>query len=494
VFPGLKELVQQFLTHLKLLTLVNQHLEAVTPRLAEEFKKKTHILAFKKRLQFTLGDVVGHWKKSLKVKSSEILNNLQSYNTQYLLYNSKSECDFDIDIDKTQKSSYLSCICDVPIYNDLKSTLKISSDLDKIVLFILEKNIKISNVNVDYTNTNAIKKSSQRHKLKSVDYSGFTPHEDQLIKKNWEMLMEESSSESPQNVLDTLFNLRIKDGKTELLKKNVVALFLGQGMSKVRLASQIINQAFGVLINFVTGKISSTEHSIILDYIERNGESHKTFNDLRILLRRRFPVTISKHYKKWKEGKLDSSFKKGPFKKIESNMIIEEMIKTSKDGTVLGVHSNVKGQKGTVTSNTFGKLEDLLKRQIQNIRNHWEIRLKPILLQYHAGTLNFDVRTILVNYLLEKKVRFIQDIPWSQLLKCPQFSGHTKDSLTKEFEKLTLMTMNNLKLNRTEITIADMAETAKSKLSEYKVNLSGKEALEKIGFVEFYKNCLSNIN
>merc|ERR1719319_119111 len=389
-------------------------------------------------------------------------------------------------------------ICDISVYNELKPTLNISSDLDKIVLFILEKNIKISSVNAEYTQTNVSDLSRCKNIFgENVDYSGvtgFSPNEDEIIKKNWSKLIKKLNIESPEQVLDTLFNLRRQDGRTELLKKNVVALYLGQGITKVRLASQVLNQALGLLIKFTTGKISETEHSIIVDYIEKNGESSKSFDDLRILLKRRFCVTISTHFSKWKEGKFDSSFKKGPFKRIESNVIIEEMLKTSKDGTVFGVHSNIKGQKGTLTSNTFKKLENVLKRQTQNIRNHWEIRLKPILLQYHAGTLNFDVRTILVNYLLEKKVRFIQDIPWSQVLACPQFSGHTKDSLTKEFEKLTLMTMNTLKLKRTQINIEDMAETAKAKLSEYKVNLSGKEALEKIGFVEFYKTCLSKIN
>merc|ERR1719319_541221 len=85
-------------------------------------------------------------------------------------------------------------ICDISVYNELKPTLNISSDLDKIVFFILEKNIRISSINAEYTQTNV--RESSRCKLKSKDtigVTGFSPNEDELIQKNWSKLIKKLS-------------------------------------------------------------------------------------------------------------------------------------------------------------------------------------------------------------------------------------------------------------------------------------------------------------
>merc|ERR1711868_268860 len=87
--------------------------------------------------------------------------------------------------------------------------------------------------------------------------------------------------------------------------------------------------------------------------------------------------------------------------------------------------------------------------------------LKVWLLSYYQKTLNLEIRPMLINVLAEN-FDSIRDIDRDWVRKIPEFSGYTPVSLKRVFFNRILFIMaRRLKLNRTEMTLQTIAETAK---------------------------------
>jgi len=336
-------------------------------------------------------------------------------------------------------------------YSDLYKTLEKDSVVDEIVLHILNKNILISQLNFDHI----VLCASQvlRHKHASipanVDLGSFSPQDNKTITSNWEKLVTEVNISNPEETFKLFCKRPTKETK---LKANVLGLYLSQGMEKLRLAADVFHHSERKILNFVRGNISPSDHDFIMDYISKHGQTRKAFNSCAKLLNRRYPDVIRQHYFKHFENLL----KKGPYTLLENKFCISEVFKKSNIKTVLDI-KNEYSKEGTVKKETFKEIAKNLGRPVQNIVCHWEHSLKPLLLQYHAGTVNFDVKRILANHLLEKNLVYMQDIPWTELLMNPQFAGHTKSSLGHIFNDLVRLTQRKHGCKREEVTIEQIA-------------------------------------
>merc|ERR1719319_120731 len=296
-------------------------------------------------------------------------------------------------------------ISDCSDYSALRKVLKKDSIIDNIVLHILEKDIKISRLNFDHI---VLASGMVRRRYQSVprgvNIGSFSVAEINTILDNWETLVTEMNLDNPKQAFG-MFCKRPK--KEDQLKANVLGLYLSQGLQKMRLAADVFNHSEDKILDFAKGKITDIEHDFIMEYMKNHGNSPHAFKDLSKLLNRRNSNPLRLYFLEQNTDLL----KKGHYTISENKTIINEIITNSNIKTVLDI-KNFYNKEGTVSKETFKNIAKLLGRHVGNIVCHWEKSLKPTLLQYHAGTLNFDVRPILVNFLVEKDLIRMQDIPW----------------------------------------------------------------------------------
>ena len=68
-----------------------------------------------------------------------------------------------------------------------------------------------------------------------------------------------------------------------------------------------------------------------------------------------------------------------------------------------------------IESITYRELQPVaeeLDRQVNSISHHWEYRIKPVLLQYHHMCLFTNFKPPFFYYLIQQKIRAVQEIDW----------------------------------------------------------------------------------
>ena len=56
--------------------------------------------------------------------------------------------------------------------------------------------------------------------------------------------------------------------------------------------------------------------------------------------------------------------------------------------------------------------------------------------RYHAGTLNMDVKKVLLEHLVENNMDYTQDVDWKELAKLPKFAGSTSSYLSRQLSSM----------------------------------------------------------
>lgn len=379
-------------------------------------------------------------------------------------------------------------ISESPIYSsDLRKILG-DSPVDEIVLHILNQDILISQINFDLVVLAACKLHRDSHSIpESVKLGSFSPKDNNTMISNWNKLVSEMNICNPE----TIFKMfcKMKPSKSEKMKANVLGLYLSQGMEKLRLAADVFYHAKNKILNLVRGKVSLEEHNIIMEYMTKHGESLHAFSDLSKILNREHTTTVRRHYNIHK----GTSFRKGPYTFLEDKLCISEIIKKSNIKTILEIKDVTVKENGKVDKKTLTQISEKLGRPLQNVIYHWDHRLKPLLLQFHAGTINLDVRRILANYLLEKNLVHMVDIPWGELLLNPQFAGHTSTSLHQVLNEMIISIQRRNNCKREDVTAQQIADYANEKFNPHKAKVLGKSALQKMQLVGYYKELIDSI-
>ena len=118
-----------------------------------------------------------------------------------------------------------------------------------------------------------------------------------------------------------------------------------------------------------------------------------------------------------------------------------------------------KDQKLSEVKLEIEEIGKLLVRQHMTIYKRWEGYLKIWLLGYYRRTLNLEIRMMLANCLADN-FKDIDSIDWVFVSSIRDFQGHTEISLRKTFSNLLLNAVRQLKVNRTEISLKQIAENA----------------------------------
>ncbi len=299
-----------------------------------------------------------------------------------------------------------------------------NSEVDKVVKYILDKNIPIRNVNIQLSH---IGSSRNRHfyrnirgltSLKVGRYTKGKFGEDACLLKRWDELVRDVPIKDPQSFITELSHIEPREKKHKGVKRNVVGCYLGQDLKDVRHAADVFRRT-RILLNLKTiGRFSKEEDKIILREVEKLGPGLKTWNQIGVLLGRTRIQSISRRYQLL-TAKKPMAF--GRWTQSEDEVLLENLFGGKKGAGVDEIKS--------VRFNDFvlDLVADELGRLKVNVWLHWNKYLKPILLAYHYGTLHKLWRLDFLRYLVEKKVTGRQSMNYSEIATL--FPEQTPDSL-----------------------------------------------------------------
>ena len=136
----------------------------------------------------------------------------------------------------------------------------------------------------------------------------------------------------------------------------------------------------------------------------------------------------------------------------------------------LAVEVILKGytlQEANISNLDIRLLADSLTREDKTMRDRW-IYLKTWLQQYYHKTLNLDVRPMLVNVLADN-FESEDQVDWDFVLKCPEFSGHSTQSLRKVLHDYFRMVSRNMRISRNDLSFKQVVQFTKENYKPRKV-------------------------
>ena len=147
----------------------------------------------------------------------------------------------------------------------------------------------------------------------------------------------------------------------------------------------------------------------------------------------------------------------GPYTMEEDKILLREVFTVNRD--ILG--------DGTITEEDWKMIGGKLERYSWNVYVHWNIALKPILLRHHVGIVNVDIKEALINYLVEKNIKYAQDVDWEEVAKLPEFVGTTPTYLQRTYGSMQTHTGAKYeRMSKVELT----TEAVQSYMEERETN------------------------
>ena len=199
-------------------------------------------------------------------------------------------------------------------------------------------------------------------------------------------------------------------------------------------------------------QFTSKEDEVIVQTLQSAENKSAAICELSKVLNRTYRSIQDRITKLEKTGVGDAQRRLKAFSLEEDLLIIDHSLQ------------NLKGSKSISETKLDDDLEELAKslnRHAKSVSDRWDSKLKVWLLSYYQKTLNLEIRPMLINVLAEN-FDSIRDINWDWVLKIPEFSGYTSISLRRVFFNGIIVRMaHRLKINRTEMTLQTIAETAK---------------------------------
>jgi len=325
--------------------------------------------------------------------------------------------------------------------------------LDILALYVLASDIQVHQKALD---SNITLKSScfvsmRRSKFEKITkfpiFSGivigsFTCLEDEIIKRNWETLVntldltDKDPKEIFMNDLETTLphseasltkpsaNMR-RITRTNLtksvnLKRNIVGYYLCQGLPNVRLAIEVFHRA-KMLLCASKGDFTPEEDKIIAEFVETEGAK---WAKLAKLLGRTSYQPVKYRYALLQTK--EQNKKRRYFTVDEVKMIMTEVFR---------LHENVLDDEN-LTMEQCQNIGKKLNRSGTTVYNHWKNEVEPMLKKYHAGSPEIDLKSVLIQHLLDKGMNYTQEVNWKELVKDTKFAGTTPALLRRTYQNL----------------------------------------------------------
>jgi len=231
----------------------------------------------------------------------------------------------------------------------------------------------------------------------------------------------------------------------------------------------------------VKQQYTEEEDNKILNAMETDGDKLK-INDLADQLGR--PVgSVYARVKKLKKG--ESSRNQKRLFSLEEDLLIMDSVLPALGKNLL------KDLVLPFTGDLIQKLSTDLKRVKNPIYQRWRDVLQPWILQYYTGTLNLDIRRMLLNYMADT-FGSREDIDWLLVAERPEFVGHTEFSLRRVFFTTLDIVKRHEKLRNLkfeDVTLSQLAEVSNECFNDkYSRRLSKRILRRQTEVIDYFKN------
>ena len=367
--------------------------------------------------------------------------------SSFQTYSSVCESKKDVDIHSFTR------ILSLEVNENILKMNENNTILDKVVNWILKKDIKVYTVALDASSNYfwSLKTTATEYKAykrrqvikkgkfpKEIKAGFFSPSEDETISSNVREIMEISEKEKFANnemLLHELFSEI--DDKNYKAKVNIVGHFLAQGLKSPRLACEVARRAKALFVDN-TGPFTAKEDDEIMKFMKEE-KFVNAYAELSCILGRS-SVSIYGRYNSYLRFK--DKEKVGIFSSDENKCIVKAILLSNQNA----LETNV------IDKDVIEVLAQDLSRKPANIKRHWLSFIQPLLIRHKAGVLDVDFRHILIDYCVENKIVYTQDANWTTISKEARFRGTTSRYLSEIYKSVR----HNAKRRFPEMTDAQL--------------------------------------
>ena len=198
-----------------------------------------------------------------------------------------------------------------------------------------------------------------------------------------------------------MYFFQIKDGRSVLQKRNVLGCYLGRDLPFVRHCADIFHRAVIVIYPWKTGTFDKSEDEVILKAVDKGGRNKETFDKLSKILRRR-AYNIYDHY----NVIAVENHSAGNWSFAEDKTLLTELFKNKANSDVDFIES--------LSIQDLKPIAEKLSRSLKSVNERWTRKMKPILLSYHNGRLHQNWKYKFLNYLIERRIKWAQEVDWTE--------------------------------------------------------------------------------
>ena len=376
---------------------------------------------------------------------------------------------------------------------------KVGSQLDQVVLYLTLQNLKTYSLNVKLYWTVIKNNPKEYNTWMSIRRFSFCKGgETEMMMKNYEELISNARVNNPTKFCDEILeNMSTGKGKTisenEKWKLIMIGVFLSKELTEVRHAFDVLIRVMDDVKSqtLVKGRFSIEEDNIIKETVQKFGNNEETWEKIRVELNR-----SEARFIKWRyENYLTKTIVKAPnfyWSIEEDKLLIDCLFKNSalKNPEYISSISlkNVRDSKA----------DDKINRPLTAMADHFRIKLMPLLLQYHHGTINTPWKYSVLQYIHENKVESATQLkkhmaeinkcfPWlnvNTITTC--YSGHKDYDVKKPLHEIAEIAMKNYKDRPAH------SEKALKKCEEIIEHYDPEGELSKYRFCKIHEKCLKS--
>ena len=104
--------------------------------------------------------------------------------------------------------------------------------------------------------------------------------------------------------------------------------------------------------------------------------------------------------------------------------------------TIFKQNENAFNHHYTLSDPIWTELGIQLNRPPRLIFDHWEVFIQPKILKFESKMEIEDIRRILIDYFVEKGIKFRSEINWGEVIKDERFKGTTPAVLSSKLRQI----------------------------------------------------------
>jgi len=128
----------------------------------------------------------------------------------------------------------------------------------------------------------------------------------------------------------------------------------------------------------------------------------------------------------------------------------------------------------------------------QSVVQRWNYYLQPWIMQHYAGTLNLDIRMMLVNHLAETNQNR-KSVDWEAVAEKSEFAGNTATNLKQSFALVLSATYAKTSQNKVEASWEQILDRCREYISQTRRKNCKKTELRRFQVIQYFENYVNKL-